>query len=104
MGFERPSSAEDEFIKREESARRQREALEKAHAMNGSEKEHLQNLHSMKCPKCGFDLHEVPLRNIKVDVCEHCRGIWLDEAELEHVVSEPDSGWLKSLQRFVTGK
>lgn len=41
--------------------------------------------HYMKCPKCGADLSETPLGEVRVDVCGECRGIWLDAGELDLV-------------------
>ncbi len=40
------------------------------------------------CPDCGLPLYEVNYgdSNIKVDVCNMCEGIWLDEGEFKKVV------------------
>lgn len=104
MGFDKPSSAEEEFIKREEAARRQREAIGRAQHMGEEELAQLKQAHYMKCPKCGFDLHEVALQEVKVDVCEHCNGMWLDAHELQALMNQSSGGWLKNLKRFVTGE
>ncbi len=39
------------------------------------------------CPDCGLPLYEVNYgdSNIKVDVCNMCEGIWLDEGEFKKV-------------------
>ena len=41
---------------------------------------------SMKCPACDFDLMEMELGGVKVDVCHGgCGGIWFDAFELQRV-------------------
>jgi len=39
----------------------------------------------MHCPKCGMKLVEIDYKEIKVDKCSECEGIWLDAGELEAV-------------------
>jgi Zn-finger nucleic acid-binding protein len=36
----------------------------------------------MKCPKCGMDLIEIDYKNIKVDKCTACEGVWFDTGEI----------------------
>jgi Pyruvate/2-oxoacid:ferredoxin oxidoreductase delta subunit len=36
----------------------------------------------MKCPECGVDLIERDYKNIKVDKCSACEGVWLDTGEM----------------------
>ena len=55
-----------------------------------------QHVH-MRCPKCGESLQELPYRQIKVDECGGCHGIWLDRGELETLVGPKEGRWL---QRF----
>jgi len=45
----------------------------------------LKELHYMRCPKCGMELIEVPYKNLKIDKCSSCSGIWLDAGELEQI-------------------
>lgn len=35
------------------------------------------------CPKCSGQLHQVIYRQIEVDRCDHCQGIWFDRLEAE---------------------
>ena len=37
----------------------------------------------MKCPKCGGDLEEKLFRDIKIDMCSACSGVWLDSGEID---------------------
>ncbi len=45
---------------------------------------------TMKCPVCDVDMVteevEVPGPNIMIDYCPKCRGIWLDEGELNKLL------------------
>ena len=35
------------------------------------------------CPKCDVGLLIATFRDVEVDYCDHCRGVWLDAGELE---------------------
>lgn len=37
----------------------------------------------MRCPKCGAQMHEVELASVKIDRCSECKGVYLDNGELE---------------------
>ncbi len=39
----------------------------------------------MNCPKCGMKLVEVHYKDVAVDKCSGCDGIWLDAGEMELV-------------------
>ena len=41
------------------------------------------------CPECGLPLYEVNYgdSNIKIDVCNMCEGVWLDEGEFKKIVN-----------------
>jgi len=67
MEFEKKKKAEEEKHKK----------------LKTEEKESLKELHYMRCPKCGMELIEIDYRDIKVDKCSECDGIWLDAGELE---------------------
>ncbi len=41
------------------------------------------NEHWMKCPKCGENLEEKCFEDVQIDVCESCKGVWLDAGELD---------------------
>ena len=81
----KPTEQEEEYFARQEYERK-RKIEEKNHKlMAKSEKEKQQKLHYMRCPKCGMELIEINYKNIKVDKCSECHGIWMDQGELEHV-------------------
>lgn len=37
----------------------------------------------MTCPRCAGKLVERAVAETKIDVCEKCRGVWLDTGELD---------------------
>jgi uncharacterized protein len=41
----------------------------------------------IKCPRCEKDLMNVDKNGISVDVCPKCKGVWLDETELDEIIS-----------------
>ncbi len=54
----------------------------------------------MKCPKCGMALIEIDYKNIRVDKCSDCAGIWLDSGELEAILESEGSAVLKIFKVF----
>ena len=40
------------------------------------------------CPKCDVPLFILHSKNIEVDVCHRCRGLWLDAGELEALMQQ----------------
>lgn len=91
-----PSEREEEFIARQEYERLKKLQAEKQKALAEQERQKAKELHYMKCPKCGMDLVEIDYKNIKVDKCTSCEGIWLDAGELE-AVSKLEKGAMDKL-------
>jgi uncharacterized paraquat-inducible protein A len=84
MSFTR-NEQEEEYFARKEFERRQKVEAEKQKQMEETEKQRLKELHHMRCPKCGMPLLEIDYKSIKVDQCSNCRGIWLDNNEMESI-------------------
>lgn len=40
----------------------------------------------MKCPTDGTDLQMTERRNVEIDYCPKCRGVWLDKGELDKII------------------
>lgn len=90
---EKPSRNEDEyFVKLDAELMKQRRAALDAERAAGERASHY-----MKCPKCGHDLVEREMHQVKVDVCSGCGGVWLDAGELDLVRAARRSG----VARFV---
>ncbi len=92
----KPSEQEEEYFARLEYEKQKKIEEEKQKQIADVEKKRLKELHYMKCPKCGMDLIEIDYKNIKVDKCSACEGIWLDAGELD-AVSRLEKGGLDKL-------
>jgi uncharacterized protein with PIN domain len=88
----RPSEREAEYVARVEYEKRKKLEEEKHKKMKEEEKKKLKELHFMRCPQCGMELIEIDYKNIKVDKCSECEGIWLDAGELEAVAKLEKTG------------
>jgi uncharacterized protein with PIN domain len=76
---------EDEYIARMEFERKKKIEGEKHNKLAEEEKKKLKELHYMRCPKCGMELIEIDYKEVKIDECSSCQGIWLDAGELSAV-------------------
>jgi len=87
--IDKPSQNEDEyFAKRDaELIAKRREAQQKA-VVEAERKSHF-----MKCPKCGADLETFLMHHVHIDRCPECKGVWLDDGELEQLLKHGDSGF-----------
>ena len=81
----KPSEKEEEYFARMEFERKKKIEEDKHRQLLTEEKKKLQELHYMKCPKCGMELIEIDYKSIKIDKCSECDGIWLDAGELDAV-------------------
>ncbi|MHB8843352.1 MAG: TFIIB-type zinc ribbon-containing protein [Nitrospirota bacterium] len=78
----RPSEREAEYFARMEFDDKQKLEEEKQKKLAEEKRKRLQALHFMKCPKCGMELIEIDYREIKIDKCSECDGVWLDAGEM----------------------
>ncbi len=92
----KPSEKEEEYFARLEFDRRKNQEEEARIKLEEAEKERLKNLHYMQCPKCGMKLIEINYKDIQVDKCSSCDGVWLDAGELD-TVSRLEKGKLDKL-------
>ena len=49
--------------------------------------------HGLVCPKCGGSMKTYVRGGIVVELCEDCRGIFLDQGELERLIDVEGGGW-----------
>jgi hypothetical protein len=76
---DQPSRNEDEFFARQDA-----ELIKQMRSKLDQERTAAERkAHYMKCPKCGADLKEKEIGNVKVDVCSEDGGMWLDAGEME---------------------
>lgn len=105
---EQDKNREDDWFRKNEkelieSARLAREKREKERAEQGKQEERarLQQLHYMKCPKCGHDMVEKDLEGLSVDVCSFCEGIYFDAGELDKLFLKRDADRKSFLGRLL---
>jgi Zn-finger nucleic acid-binding protein len=48
---------------------------------------------SLVCPKCGGNMQPYERTGILVEECQECRGIFLDQGELERLIDAEGGGW-----------
>jgi hypothetical protein len=75
--------AEEAYFARLEFEKKKKLEEEKHKKLAAEEKKQLKELHNMRCPKCGMEIIEVDYKNIKVDRCSECLGLWFDAGEFE---------------------
>lgn len=79
---------EDVYIAREELDKKKKKIAKQQAEMAAAEKKNQQELHYMHCPKCGSKLVEIGFRDVMIDKCTGCQGVWLDTGELEQVTKD----------------
>ncbi len=82
---DKPQGKEDEYIARKEYEKLKKLEEDKNSQLASDEKKSLKELHHMRCPKCGMQLITINYKDIEVDKCSECQGVWLDAGELEAV-------------------
>lgn len=98
----RPGEKEEEYFGRLEAQKKKKLAEEREKETAKKEREERKKLHWMHCPKCGSTLEIIKHKNIEVDRCFACNGIWLDEGEFEQIAKSESlkEGFLSSLARL----
>ncbi len=100
MALKKSSSTEEEFFAREEAKhkelgriQREQEEAERARALRRG------------YGPCGCDtkLVEESFRDILIDRCPACKGVWLDPGELEKI-SHDDAPLVRSVLNFFAGR
>ena len=83
MPWDKPTDEEDEYFFRmdQDKIEKLRKELDKKRGEQNRQKR--KESLWMKCPKCGSDLEEINYQGVMIDKCPGCKGIWLDQGELE---------------------
>ncbi len=82
----KPTNFENEFFARQEYERLKKLHDEEAKKMQEEEKRKLKELHHMHCPKCGNKMIEISFKDIQIDECPECKGIYFDNGELDQIL------------------
>jgi hypothetical protein len=78
---EKPSRNEDEYF-----AKQNAELIREMRAKLDAERKKTEpSASTSKCPRCGGDLKEQHVDDVKIDECQDCHGVWLDPGELEQL-------------------
>lgn len=85
MNFE-PSQNEESYFANIEAERRKKIANEQQVQKAAEENERLKQLHFMCCPKCGQKLIEINYKEILIDQCTGCEGVFLDKGEIDQLL------------------
>ncbi len=96
----RPSEREEEYFARQEFEQKKKIEEEKHKRLAEEEKKKRQELHFMMCPKCGMELIEIDYKEIKIDKCSECDGVWLDAGEMEQAAKMDKTGLDKLFSVF----
>jgi ribosomal protein L37AE/L43A len=38
------------------------------------------------CPRCKITMQKIEKRDVIIDVCKKCKGMWLDDQEIEKLI------------------
>jgi hypothetical protein len=84
--------AEDEYFAKLDFERKRKKLEEEHHAMKAAQKRQVEELHWMRCPKCGMEMVEIDFEGVKIDKCTECMGIYFDDGELDQILKKKDPG------------
>lgn len=96
----KPSEKEEEYFARLQFERQKKIEEEKHKKLKAGEKARLKELHFMRCPKCGMELIEIDYKDIRIDKCSECEGVWLDAGELDTISKIKKTGLDKLFSVF----
>jgi ribosomal protein L37AE/L43A len=96
----KPSQNENEYFARQDAdwLKAQRARLD----AERTKKEKAQAVTGMKCPRCGGNLMERVYHSVRIDVCDSCRGVWLDRGEMHMLAHVDDTALLKVIHEIDT--
>jgi protein-arginine kinase activator protein McsA len=88
MSPQKTTNQEEEYFAKQEALKLRKLVVKAKDEMAEEERKKLKELHWMRCPKCGMKLEEITLKNVQVDKCFACNGLYLDDGELEKIVGQ----------------
>lgn len=44
------------------------------------------NEKDLKCPRCRVNMRKVEKHDVVIDYCEKCKGMWLDDKEIDKLI------------------
>src|SRR5207302_2654224 len=94
---DKPSRNEEEYFARRDAELLRQQLASAQQAAAQAER----RSHSMKCPKCGYDLITGEWHGVEIDQCTHCHGLWFDAGEAESLLDHEDRGIFSRVFRAV---
>jgi len=91
------TSSEDEYFVREDAEKKRKIALQLKHQTAEAEQKRLKELHWMHCPKCGMPMQEIRYRDMDVEACFSCGGVFLDKGELDVIAHPQQKGIMAAI-------
>ncbi|HEY9226314.1 MAG TPA: zf-TFIIB domain-containing protein [Gemmatimonadaceae bacterium] len=89
----KPSQNENEYF-----AKRDAEWLRQRRAELDAERKSRETAQARPtCPRGHGELTEREFKNVKIDVCSKCQGVWFDAGELEMVLHMPRADLLRAV-------
>ena len=101
-GWAKPSRNEEEYFHREEFRQRMELARQREAQREEEERQRLLEVHENHCPKCGGELEEVQVDDVRADQCPNCLGVWLDHQTFDQLTHpEIENEYLTGIFRDV---
>lgn len=91
MSSIKPSQNEEEYFARVEIDKMKRLAQDRRAKHTDEDRLKLKELHYMRCPKCGMELHTLAFKGVEIERCYDCGAVVLDQGELEKLAGEEES-------------
>jgi Zn-finger nucleic acid-binding protein len=101
--IQKPSEQEQEYFQRQELERLKKQREQASKAILEAEKTKLKDLHFMHCPKCGMEMNEVEFRDVMIDACFCCGGMYLDKGEIDKILAHQETGNFRKIRSFLFG-
>lgn len=101
--MDRAKAAEDDYFKQQEAEARRSEdwdAQRQKALDQKSAREREIALQIRRCPKCRIALVPEELRQVSIERCNSCNGVWLDEGKLERLM-QSELGFVERMLRAV---
>lgn len=96
-GVPKPSNLEADFFAREDAEKMRKLAAEMKKTLAAEERKRLKDLHWMHCPKCGMQMAPMRLRDMEVDTCFSCGGVFLEKRDIDVIAHPKQKGIMAAI-------
>ena len=95
-----PNEQEEEYFAKQEFERRKKALAETQSRDVEAERQRILTLAKGRCPKCASQLVTITYRDVELDKCTGCGGLWFDTGELDRVMGQESAGFLGGIKRI----